>query len=144
MKRIQKILLTAVCSAVAVSLAMVVLFESDVLPCGVLEDGRGGDEFVILTFMELLTLCSIPVALRLMKFGSVARQMTSPEALLRWGSLRLAMLCVPMVANTLLYYLYMNVAFGYMGIILLLCLAFVWPTRTRCEAEVKSGDNSNI
>lgn len=144
MKRTHNILLATVCTAVAVALATVVLFESDVLPCGVLEDGRGGDEFVVLTFMELLTLCLIPVALRLMKFGRVARTLVSPEALLHWGSLRLAMLCVPMVANTLLYYLYMNVAFGYMGIILLLTLAFVWPTEARCEAELRSEEKTDI
>lgn len=143
MKRTHNILLATVCTAVAIALVMVVLFESDVLPCGMLEDGRGGSEFVILTFMELLTLCSVPVALRLMKFGYVAKSMTSAEALLRWGLLRLSMLCLPMVANTLLYYLYMNVAFGYMAIILLLCLAFVWPTKDRCEAEVSDADMQN-
>ena len=29
----------------------------------------------------------------------------------------------------------MNVAFGYMGIIGLLCLVFVFPSKTRCESE---------
>ena len=49
------------------------------------------------------------------------------------------MLCLPMVANTLLYYIYMNVAFGYMAIILLLSLCFVLPTMARCEAEMNAG-----
>ena len=82
------------------------------------------------------------MALRLFRFSAVARQLTTTYALLRWGTLRLLMLCVPMVANTLLYYLYMNVAFGYMGIILLLCLAFVLPTKARCDAEVKTGNDN--
>ena len=48
---------------------------------------------------------------------------------------RLLILEVPMVINTLLYYIYMNTTFGYMGIMLLLCLPFVFPTLNRCLAE---------
>ena len=59
------------------------------------------------------------------------------KAMLRWGTVRLAMLCVPMVLNTWLYYQFMNVAFGYMAIIGLLSLAFVYPTRTRYIQEKK-------
>ena len=48
----------------------------------------------------------------------------------------MAMLCVPMTANTLLYYLFgLNVAFGYMGMICLLCLVFIYPSTARCTAE---------
>lgn len=136
MKRIQKLLMSAVVIAIAVSAVIVLLFETDTLPCGFLKTADASREFVLLTVMELLTLCLIPLALRLMKFGRVAKSLTSTDALLRWGGLRIAMLCVPMVVNTLLYYMYMNVAFGYMGIILFLCLAFVFPTRARCESEV--------
>ena len=49
------------------------------------------------------------------------------------------MLTVPMVVNTLLYYLFMNVAFGYLAIILALCIFFVFPSMSRCEAEVGMG-----
>ena len=92
--------------------------------------------------MELLTLCFIPVALRLFKFQFVANSLTSASNLLRWASIRMLMLCLPMVANTLLYYMYMNVAFGYMAIILLLCLAFVLPTKSRCEQEIRSEEDA--
>lgn len=122
---------------IGVSLLIVVLFESGLLPEGLLAGRGGSDEFVAATVMELLTLCAIPVALRLFRFRKVAEGLTSAEALLHWGMARMLMLCVPMVVNTLLYYIYMNVAFGYMGIILLLCLAFVCPTKSRCESEVK-------
>ena len=47
------------------------------------------------------------------------------------------LLLAPMVANTYLYYLYMNTTFGYMAIIGLLCTPFVFPTMSRCEAEVE-------
>lgn len=144
MERVQKTLMAAVVAAIFMSAVMVVLFETDILPCGILKGIDASQEFVLLMVMELLTLCIIPVALRLMKFGIVAKSMNSPKALLRWGGLRIAMLCVPMVANTLLYYLYMNVAFGYMGIILLLCLAFVLPTKARCYAEINTCDDSQV
>ena len=47
-----------------------------------------------------------------------------------------------MVANTFLYYIYMNVAFGYMAIILLLSLYFVLPTMARCEVEINDGTST--
>jgi hypothetical protein len=33
----------------------------------------------------------------------------------------------------------MNTTFGYLGIILLLCLPFVFPSLSRCEAETTEG-----
>ena len=53
----------------------------------------------------------------------------------KWGMLRLLILEVPMVIDTLLYYIYMNTTFGYLAIILLLCLPFVFPSLNRCLAE---------
>lgn len=119
-----------------------VLFETDILPCGQLATEDKRTEFVWATVMELLTIAVIPLALRLFRFGRVARSLTSAAALLRWAMLRLLMLCVPMVVNLLLYYLFMNVAFGYMSIILVLCLFFVVPTKSRCEAELGLNESS--
>lgn len=144
MKETQKLLMRTFSAFVAVSLVMAALFETDLLPCGILKGSDASGEFVAATFMELLTLCAIPVALRLFRFRRVADSLTAHGALRRWGMLRMLMLCVPMVANTLLYYLYMNVAFGYMGIILLLCLAFVMPTKVRCESEVHEHSATNL
>ena len=53
----------------------------------------------------------------------------------KWGMLRLLILEAPMVIDTLLYYIYMNTTFGYLAIILLLCLPFVFPSLNRCLAE---------
>jgi hypothetical protein len=57
------------------------------------------------------------------------------EALLKWGVLRLSMLEVPLILNTICYYLFLNTSFGYMAIILLLCMAFVYPTKEKCNVE---------
>lgn len=49
---------------------MVVLYETQII----LEGGLAGDvqgEFLTVTIMELLTICSIPLALRLFKFKAV-------------------------------------------------------------------------
>ena len=48
---------------------------------------------------------------------------------------RLEMILLPMLANVVFYYLFMNVAFGYMGIILFLSACFILPTKARCEEE---------
>ena len=37
------------------------------------------------------------------------------------------MITVPLLMNTLLYYIFMNTAFGYMALILLICLPFIYP-----------------
>lgn len=124
---------------IAVSVILAVLFETSTLLCGELKGYDTSSEFVVTTIMELLTICVIPMSLRLFKFRKVLCRLTSEESLLRWALLRMLLLCVPMVVNTLLYYLYMNVAFGYMAIVLFLCLAFVVPTKARCEWEVGMG-----
>lgn len=144
MKHTQTFLMRLFVAFLAIVALVVVVFETELLPNGTLAGCDGSDEFMVLSAMELLTLCVIPVALRLFKFRAVASRLTTADGLLRYGTLRLLMLCVPMVANALLYYLYMNVAFGYMGIILFLCMAFVLPTKGRCEAEVnKDGAAQN-
>jgi hypothetical protein len=55
--------------------------------------------------------------------------------MMKWGTIRLLILQVPMLADTLLYYMYMNTTFGYLAIMLLLCLPFVFPSLNRCLAE---------
>ena len=42
-----------------------------------------------------------------------------------------------LLTNAVLYYPFMNVAFGYMGIILGLSLLFVFPTEERYQSEYK-------
>ena len=57
---------------------------------------------------------------------------------MKWGTIRLLTLEVPMLVDTLLYYIYMNTTFGYLGIILALCLPFVYPSLSRCEDETEA------
>jgi len=125
--------------SIVITFAAVVLYEKDVLLAGSLATSDA-TEFVMVMTMEALTICLIPLALRLFKFDRIGKSLAEgkEKSLLRWGTLRMMMICVPLMANTLFYYLFMNVAFGYMAIICLICLIFVNPTMGRCINETKS------
>ena len=106
-------------------------------------DNRATDkqsEFLLTFLMELATLGCAFLALRLFKFEKIHQELTTGKAaaLRSWGMIRLLMLLVPLWADTLLYYLYMNTTFGYLGIILALCLPFVYPSMNRCETETEA------
>lgn len=138
MKRTQSILTIEIAAFVVAALIVVVLFESNTLLEGSLADSKT-HEFLVVTAMELLTLCTVPLALRLFKFKSVERSLkeNGQQTLLKWGTIRIMLIVVPMLLNVILFYLFGNVAFGYMAIILFLCLFFIYPTKSRCEAETE-------
>lgn len=124
-------------TSIAAALVIIILFETGTLLPGMIEAGSQA-EFLLQTLMEVLTVCIIPLALRLFKFGFVRRAIEAApvQGLQRWGVVRMTMLCDTMLANTLLYYITpLDVAFGYMAIICLICLVFVKPTLERCMAE---------
>lgn len=141
MKKVSKTLMLIYVLLIALTLAIVALYELDVLD--VLADSKQ-TEFVAMTAMEMTTLCAAFLGLRLFKFPKIHADLVTHQepAMLKWGILRLLILEVPMVVNTYLYYMYMNTTFGYLAIILLLCLPFVFPSLNRCidetTEEVKS------
>ena len=112
---------------VAVPLLAAIVYECDVLPTGVFA-GNAQEEFLAVIFMELLTIVMIPLALRLFKAKNVEQRVEEGDssALKKWGMLRILMITVPLLLNTLGYYLFMNTTFGYMAIILLVCLPFIY------------------
>ena len=121
---------------IVMALVIIVLFETGELPVGVMAADKQS-EFVLTALMEILSLGAAFLGLRLFKFQAIHRDLVSRKepAMWKWGMTRLLILQVPMVINTLLYYIYMNTTFGYLGIILLLCLPFVFPSMSRCLAE---------
>ncbi|MCI6160773.1 MAG: hypothetical protein PUH24_02330 [Prevotellaceae bacterium] len=137
MDRTIKILKGIFYSHIAVALLLALLFETDVFECGNFTEDANA-RFVTLSLMELATIGLIPSALYLFKIKKIHNDLVElqPEALLKWGVIRLDMLGLPLVLNTLLYYMTMSPAYGYMAIVLLLCLLFVYPGKTRCEAEI--------
>ena len=65
--------------------------------------------------MELATLLCAYLALRLYKHS--------------W-KVRMTIIGVPLVVNTLLYIIYRTTPFFYLGVILLICIPFVWPRKS--------------
>ena len=124
-------------TSIVLPLAMVVLFETGIIATGIMA-GDTQSEFLLTSTMELVTLAFAFLSLRLFKFGRIHADLVNRQekALLKWGYLRLLLIQAPLVINTLLYYLYMKPTFGYLAIILALCLPFVYPSMDRCLAEV--------
>lgn len=122
-------------SIIVLALALAVLFEADVLTVGEMAVDRQV-EFVVAALMELVTLATIPVALRMFKFGFVTRRLSveTSRSLFCFNLLRVLLLGLPLLANTLFYYVFMATPFGYMAIIILISMAFVSPL-TRIETN---------
>lgn len=122
--------------ACILSLMLVIAYESGLLSSGFLADNVRLDYFLSV-IMELLTLMTIPFALWFFRLGKIRRNLIEgkEKALRIWGTLRLLMLIAPMLVNILYYYWFMNPTFGYLGIILFICLFFVYPTWGRCMKE---------
>ena len=137
MKHTRTVLMAQFAGILTAALFFVILFETDILESGIMAGADSQVEFAILTVMELLTIGCIPLALRLLKFKKIEADLQErhEEALLKWGVLRLSMLEVPLILNTICYYLFLNTSFGYMAIILLLCMALVYPTKEKCNVE---------
>lgn len=139
MKRTFIILFVAFILPILISLQLIMLFECEYLVPGS-RAGNLTEEFYVLMAMELLTICLVPLALWMFRAKFIkARLVAGKErALLTWGLARLLMLGIPMVTNTVLYYLYMLPSFGYLAIIIFLSMFFVFPTMERCVADVNS------
>ena len=139
MKKVQTILATIFWVLLLASVLVVVVFETSLMESGILAGRDNNVEFLVTMTFELLTLASVPVALKLFKFKRIHGELVTQKApaMLRWGSVRLLLLLALMLCNTLLYYIYMNTAFGNMALILLLCLPFVYPSMSRCVDETE-------
>ena len=128
MKKTVNILRTLFIASVGIAVVVAALYELDILPSGVLAD-RPQDEFLCTIAMELVTIVFIPIALRLFKTKDVERRLDEGDikTFKTWSIVRILMITVPLLMNTLLYYIFMNTTFGYMALILLICLPFIYP-----------------
>ncbi len=120
-------------------LAIVLLFENKVLSLDPL-DANTDVGFVVMTVMEVLSLCAIPSALYMFrwKFVKASLKAEREKALLKWGLVRMYMLGSLLILNTFLYYAFAPTpTFAYLSIILLICMIFVLPTLGRCQRELE-------
>ena len=72
-------------------------------------------QFLLTVIMELGTMLCAYLGLRLFKHN--------------WR-LRMALIVVPLLLNGLLFWFYRTTTFFYLGIILLLCIPFIWPRKS--------------
>lgn len=72
-------------------------------------------QFILTTVMILLTLGAAYGGLRLINWS--------------WQR-RMAIIVVPLLLNAVLYLIFRTTPFFYLGVILLLCIPFVWPRKS--------------
>ena len=72
-------------------------------------------QFWLTTAVELMTLLCAYLGVRLYKKD--------------W-KLRMALIVVPVLVNAVLYLIYNTTIFFYLGVVLLLCIPFVWPRKS--------------
>lgn len=119
---------------IIIPVIVAILYETDMLLGGDFAgNGYESTEFIVTIVMELLTLVSIPSALRLFKMAG--KKICDATSLSRYSLIRMAMLIVPLWGNTLLYYLFMNATFGYMAIITLIAMVFVYPPKQQSQND---------
>ena len=138
----QRILMTNFLFMVVLALLLVALYECEILePTDMASDVSL--MFVLQIVMELLTIVVIPVALKMFSIKVIRKKLIAGKgnALLPWGTARINMLCLPMLVNIFLYYQTMSPAFGYMAIILFLCLFFIYPSIGRCTMETEAEES---
>lgn len=131
--------MTVFVGALVLTGLIVLVYETGVLESGMMAEKKE-IEFITLTTMEILTLAAIYLALRFFKMEKIRQDLVTRKevALRKWGLLRMELLDVPLIANTLFYEWYLNTTFGYMAIILLICQPFIYPSMARCLAETES------
>lgn len=138
MEQFRKKLKSVFCVGVIIEVAIVVLYETGMLMEGNFATNTTA-EFLIATVMDLATIIVIPVALRMIKYGAVQNIIREQReaGLYKVAMLRLNMLMLPMLLNTIFYYYFLNVAFIYLAIVLAISLVFVVPSKKRCEQELE-------
>lgn len=135
MKRTKKILHLLFWLPIAAALIVVAVFETNVILPGTLA-GNEVTEYYVTMALELLTVAGLPLSLRLFKFPAVIRNLQADKSRYTgFASLRLCVVSGLMLANTFLYYLFMQTTFGYLAIICLITMAFVFPSGRRCQTE---------
>ncbi len=97
-----------------------------------------GARMYLPTVMILLTLCAIPFALWMFRKRRIHEDLLKNKemALMKWGTLRLMILGNLLVINTFFYYAFgFEASYGYLAIVVLLSMVFIFPTMNRCIAE---------
>lgn len=125
------------------ALLTLVLFETECwMPGAWAGTGMSEGFFFLQTIMMIVTLCVIPVALKLLHWPWVKKQITGDgrqgqKAYLRWSMLRCGVLGVCLLLNLVLYYNALEKANALCALILLLAYFFCWPSAVKMKAETE-------
>ena len=138
MKKTRNILSLLFAIVCAVALLLYVGGDFLDMDISILHDSSPNTKFTVQTIDILLSLAIVPLALYMFRIPSIHADLITHKApaLLKWGLLRLLLLGVMLISNTLLYYLFgFEPTFGYLAIITGMVMPFVVPTMKRCLAE---------
>lgn len=122
------------------SLLLVVLYESDILPQGIMA-GDVRMEYMLEVVGILMAVALIPLSLRLFSLSLTryVRNLALEEALRsyrRWNEVRIALLLVPALLNLSVYYWTMNTTGLLCGCMVMVAALFCVPTRERILEEL--------
>ncbi len=140
MKRTQQILMALFWAQLLIPALLYVGGEFLDVDMAFLSDCPSNVRYVVSTVMILLSLTLIPLALRLFKFRKIHDDLIARQAfaLDKWGRARLIILGDLLLFNTALYYAFgFEPTFGYLAVVTLLTLPFVYPTMNRCLTETE-------
>lgn len=139
-KALQRRLTVAFWAVLAFAVLAAVLLRVAECPagCPFLADGRV--EYVADMLAVCLTVCLVPLALRLFRFERVRRQLPCRYA--RWAWVRLLMLQLVLAVDAVGYGLFGQASYFYLALMTLLATVFVYPSRRRCEAETAKDEAS--
>lgn len=121
-----------------------VLYETGILTDGIF-CGDARMEYMLQTVCILLTICLIPLSLRLFNLNLVKhiKELPLEEALKSyrcWSEIRLLLLCVPVLLNTSFYYLTLNTTGVFCASMVLIASFFCLPTESRIINELDLPD----
>ena len=146
MKKTQTLLMTVFWGLLLVAALLYIACEYLNFDFSYLSDTSEQTRYVVSTVMILATLAVLPMALRLFKKRKVHAELISLRevALRKWGLVRLVLLGDMLIINTMLYFLFgFESSFGYLAVVLLLAMPFVYPSMDRCLAEVEEVSPEN-
>lgn len=125
------------------AVVVLVLFETECCMPGAWAGGEVTEtSFLIQTFLILLTICVIPVSLKLLNWKPVRKRIQVAGAdrmpvYLRWSALRCALLGLFLILNLLVYYAALEKANALCAVILLLAYLFCWPSANKIKSETE-------
>lgn len=127
-----------------VALLIVVAFETALLPIGT-QAADSAQNYILEMTGVVLTLIAIPLALRLMNFTCIKRQLHEhPERYFPLSLLRISILGVALLFDVVTYYLSgLDATLGYLGLMVVVGMLFAWPSQGKMEYECATEESQD-